>query len=150
MDTAWIQVFVLTLSECVAPAGKTICQEREVEMQFVDRGTCEQALERIVWLAEGASDVIINREKSGCSVSAVERPVYDSLEAVAEQAADTGEWKPPASAARPQDFTQKAHNERLAGMQTCEDSGGETPCKIGDIIIEGATERNAEVWRRNQ
>ena len=34
MDTAWIQVFVLTLSECVAPAGKTICQEQAFELDY--------------------------------------------------------------------------------------------------------------------
>ena len=32
MDTAWIQVFVLTLAECAAPAGKTVCQEREFDL----------------------------------------------------------------------------------------------------------------------
>ena len=40
MDTAWIQVFVLTLSECVAPAGKTICQEQALELQFLTRSGC--------------------------------------------------------------------------------------------------------------
>ena len=152
METAWIQVFVLTLTECVAPAGKTICQEREFEMQFVDRGNCELALEQMIWLAEGASDVIINREKSGCSISAVERPVYGSLEEVAEKYASSGDWKAPASGDKAQDFTQKAHKERLAVLQTCEESCGETPCKIGEIIIEGATEQSADVdvWRRKQ
>ena len=37
MDTAWIQVFVLTLSECVAPAGKAVCQEREFDLQFLTK-----------------------------------------------------------------------------------------------------------------
>ena len=37
MDTGWIQVFVLTLAECVAPPGKTVCQEQQVHYQFVER-----------------------------------------------------------------------------------------------------------------
>jgi hypothetical protein len=40
MDTAWIQVFVLTLSECVAPAGKTVCQEQSFELQFLTEADC--------------------------------------------------------------------------------------------------------------
>ena len=48
MDTAWIQVFVLTLTECVAPAGKTVCQERELELQFLTESDCKAALEQLV------------------------------------------------------------------------------------------------------
>ena len=50
MDTAWIQVFVLTLAECIAPAGKTVCQEREFDLQFLTRADCEYALEQLVSL----------------------------------------------------------------------------------------------------
>jgi len=50
MDTAWIQVFVLTLSECVAPAGKTVCHEHEFELQFLTRADCEVALQQLVSL----------------------------------------------------------------------------------------------------
>ena len=50
MDTTWIQVFVLTLSECVAPAGKTACQDHEIEMQFLSRAECEVALQELVTL----------------------------------------------------------------------------------------------------
>ena len=52
MDTAWIQVFVLTLTECVAPAGKTVCQERELELQFLTESDCKAALEQLVQAAD--------------------------------------------------------------------------------------------------
>ncbi len=150
MDTAWIQVFVLTLSECVAPAGKTVCQEREFEMQFVDRAACEVALEQMIWLADGAADVIINREKTRCVASAAERPVFTSVDDLKAQAGDAVAWRAPDSSQQTQDFTQKAHQERLASLPTCEDAEGVAPCKIGDIIIEGATERRGDVWRLNR
>ena len=149
MDTAWIQVFVLTLSECVAPAGKTICQERDIQMQFLDRASCEVALERMLWLAEGTSDVIVNRAKSGCSASAVEQTVYESMDDIKGTVVADTEWTAaPTQAQQAPDYSQKAHNERLAVLQTCDDTGGRAPCKIGEIIIEGATEQNGEVWRR--
>ena len=150
MDTAWIQVFVLTLAECVAPAGKTVCQEREVQMQFVDRAACEQAMEQMLWLAEGASDVIIDRENTRCAASAVERPVFASLEDVRNQVSDSAGWEAPVADNAAADNTQQAHSERLASLQTCEDSRGVTPCKVGEIIIEGATEQRPEVWRSNR
>ncbi len=150
MDTAWIQVFILTVSECVAPAGKTICQERELQMRFVDRAACELAMEHILWLADGASDVIINKAETRCAASAVERPVYASFDAVKESADAAYAWQAPGGQTASQDFTQKAHRERLASLPTCEDAGGEAPCKIGEIIIEGADEQRAEIWRSNR
>ena len=47
MDTAWIQVFVLTLSECVAPTGKTVCQPQETQYVFYDRRDCEAVLQAL-------------------------------------------------------------------------------------------------------
>ena len=149
MDTAWIEVFVLTLSQCIAPAGKTICQEREVEMQFVERAACELALEQMLWLADGASDVIVNRDKSRCAASAVERPVFGSADDIQSRVTDSMAWQQPDSGDRSEDFTQKAHKERLAALQSCEDSQGVAPCKVGEIIIEGATEQRSDVWRLN-
>lgn len=149
METAWIQVFVLTLAECVAPAGKTVCQEREVQMEFIDRAACERAMEQMLWLAEGASDVIVDRENTRCAASAVERPVFASLDEVRGQVADSAGWEAPDANEPSEDFTEQAHKERLDAMRTCEESRGATPCKVGEIIIEGATERRSEVWRSN-
>ena len=69
MDPAWIQVFVLTLAECVAPAGKTVCQEREFDLQFLTRADCEFALEQLVSLKDDSASVIIYRDKSSCAPS---------------------------------------------------------------------------------
>ena len=44
MDASWIQVFVLTLAECVPPAGKAVCQEQQFELVFVSQGDREYAL----------------------------------------------------------------------------------------------------------
>ena len=67
MDTAWIQVFVLTLAECAAPAGKTICQEREFDLQFLTRADCEVALEQLVTLKQESfiSFVIVYNRMDG-------------------------------------------------------------------------------------
>ena len=82
MDTAWIQVFVLTLSECIAPAGKTVCQEREFELQFLTRADCEFALQQLVTLKQSADDVIVDAGKSRCVVSSREGRVFASAAAV--------------------------------------------------------------------
>ncbi len=149
MDTAWIQVFVLTLSECVAPAGKAVCQEREFDLQFLTRADCEVALQQLVALKAESEYVIVNRAKSGCAPSAREADVFDSVEAVSA-AADAGEWQAPAEkqAAAP---GQTSHEARLDKLPSCEDSQGEAPCKIGTIIVEAAAQEDSvDVWRRDQ
>jgi hypothetical protein len=150
MDTAWIQVFVLTLSECVAPAGKTVCQEQELQMQFVDQAECELALQQLVALKEGADDVIVYKDKSHCAPSARQQPVYKSLSDANEKLGTSPDWIAPDVAEPPADFTQSSHQERLTALSSCEDVGGVAPCKIGEIIIEGATGQTVEVWRRAQ
>jgi hypothetical protein len=64
MDTAWIQVFVLTLSECVAPAGKTVCQEQSFELQFLTEADCNYALQQLVSLKQESESVIIDPAKA--------------------------------------------------------------------------------------
>jgi len=148
MDTTWIQVFVLTLSECVAPAGKTVCQENEIEMQFLTKAECEVALQELVSLKDQFDDVIVNRQKSGCSVSARESNSYASLED-AKAASDAQDWRE----AKPQETAASLlpHKERLKKLQTCEDSMGVAPCKSGDIIVESAVSgREVEVWRSQE
>jgi hypothetical protein len=151
MDTAWIQVFILTVSECVAPAGKTVCQEQQMQMQFVDQAECELALEQLVTLKESASDVIVYKDRSRCVSSARATPVFRSLSEVKQSLATDDDWQAPDLSDRPDDFTKTAHSERLASLSACEDTGGVPPCKIGDIIIEGATSpKSVEVWRRDK
>ncbi len=149
MDTAWIQVFVLTLTQCLAPAGKTICQEQEVQMQFMDQVDCELAKEHLVSLMDRAEDVIVIKEKTRCTASARERAIFDSVEEVRRQPESGADWTAPESNdPLPLDFTQEAHQERLGSLSECDDVGGTAPCKIGEIIIEGATEQRADVWRQ--
>ncbi len=147
MDTTWIQVFVLTLSECVAPAGKTVCQDHEIEMQFLSRADCEVALQELVALKDQFENVIINRRKSGCSISARESKSFASLEA-AKAASNAEEWRDlesePAASLVP-------HEDRLKKLKTCEDSRGVAPCKSGSIIVESAASgREVEVWQSQE
>jgi hypothetical protein len=147
MDTTWIQVFVLTLSECVAPAGKTVCQDHEIEMQFLSRAECEVVLQDLITLKDRFENVIINRQKSGCSVSARESKSFASLDA-AKAASNADEWRDLKS--------EKAaslipHEERLKKLKTCEDSLGAAPCKTGTIIVESTLSgREVEVWRSQE
>jgi len=95
MDPAWIQVFVLTLAECVAPAGKTICQECEFDLQFLTRADCEYALEQLVALKDESASVIVNKSNSGCAASARQADVFSSLEAVRSASGDKSAWRDP-------------------------------------------------------
>jgi hypothetical protein len=147
MDMTWIQVFVLTLSECVAPAGKTVCQDHEIEMQFLSRAECEVALQELVSIKDQFENVIINRQKSGCSVSARESKSFASLDA-AKAASNQDEWRDVES--------EKAaslvpHEDRLKKLKTCDDALGVTPCKSGAIIVESTVSgREVEVWRSQE
>lgn len=149
MDTAWIQVFVLTIAECVAPAGKTVCQEHEFDLQFLTRADCEVALEQLVSLKEASTSVIVNRSGSRCTASARELEVFESLEAVSRASRGFENWEPPRVAAVQSAAAQSSHQERLADLPDCEAADGRAPCKVGDIIVESAVQGEAvEVWRR--
>lgn len=148
MDIAWIQVFVLTLSECVAPAGKTICQERQFELQFLNQADCEFALQQLVSLKSESEAVIVNADKSSCAPSARRQEVYASVDAINDANQETDGWQAPAIADSKPGPSRMAHQERLASLQSCDDSGGVAPCKIGEIIIEAASEKDDKVWRR--
>ena len=149
METGWVQVFVLVLSECVAPAGKTVCQEQELRYEFFDRDDCQIVLEQLLTLKDGADNVIVNHEKSACLPTAKKQPVFASADDAGRALADVDGWgEIPPSSGDTLDFTQKAHQERLSAVPECGSNGGVAPCKIGEIIIEGASERPAEIWRQ--
>ena len=149
METAWIQVFVLTLAECVAPAGKTVCQEREFDLQFVTRADCEYALEQLVSLKAESQYSIVNNSKSSCAPSARETNIFASLEEVSSAATDKQGWRDPA-VEESASSQQLSHRDRLEKLPDCEESGGKAPCKMGGIIIEAATdETSVEVWKRD-
>ena len=147
MTTAWIQVFILTFAECVAPAGKTVCQEQQFELQFLRREDCERALLQLITSKEQSERVIVNREKSVCIATAVESEVHASLDAINEAKKDTANWQAPG----PNDVRRtraiRDHQERLEALMSCEETSNVAPCKIGDIIIEAETDNSVEVWK---
>ncbi len=151
MDVSWVQVFVLTLSECVAPAGKTICQEQVLEMLFLDESDCNVALEQLLTLKSESESVIVDAERSGCAPSARKRDVFDSLAEINESFANLQGWKVPVNNDVGPDFTQLSHQERLKDLKSCDDTDGVAPCKVGEIVIEAAaTGQPVEVWRREK
>lgn len=148
MDAVWIKVFVLTLSECVAPAGKTVCQEQQLEMQFLAQAECEAALQELIELKDQSANTIVDRSKSGCAPSARQAQGFPSADAV-KAASNAGRWQEPAAGTTGAASTT-AHEERLASLKSCEETLGVAPCKLGDIIVEGAsTGKPVEIWRRS-
>jgi hypothetical protein len=135
METAWIQVFVLTLTQCIAPAGKMVCQEETVDYQFTNEEDCASALVQLVDLAARSDKVIVDRQRSNC------HPAARLANSEGFVLID-GKTPPP-------DFMQARHEERLKNMKTCEETSGVAPCKIGEIILEAASEApKPEIWQR--
>ncbi|MDX1500462.1 MAG: hypothetical protein R3176_11220 [Woeseiaceae bacterium] len=147
MGTAWIKVFVLTLSECIAPPGKTVCQENQFELEFLTRADCEAALEELVALKEASPDVIVDKADTMCRASAREREVFATLAEVSGSVDDKANWREPPAGQQDTIDLRERYEERLAGLRTCEETGGAAPCKMGQIILEGATGEPVEVWR---
>ena len=147
MGTAWIQIFIMTLAECVAPAGKTVCQEQHFELQFLSKADCEYALQQLIAKKDEAEDVIVDRQKSRCSPSAVESDTFASLKAINEAYKDTLGWRAPVANEARRAVVNKDHRERLADLKSCEETGGVAPCKIGDIIVEAASGDDVDVWK---
>lgn len=151
METAWIQVFVLTLAQCIAPAGKMVCQEETVEYHFASEEDCANALVQIVDLAARAENVIVDRQRSNCRAGAKESVVYGDADAAKASLAGSSDFVLIDGQAPPQDFIQTAHAERLAALKTCDETNGVAPCKIGDIILEApGEEQGSQVWRRDK
>ncbi len=151
MDTAWIQVFVLTIAECIAPAGKTVCQEQELEMLFLNENDCKVALEQLVSLKSSSDNVIVDRGHSKCAPTAREKEVFPNLDEINESFGNMVGWRTPELDEPQPDFTQASHQERLNTLHACGETAGVAPCRIGDIVIEAARPgRAVEVWRRDQ
>jgi len=149
METAWIQIFILTFAECVAPAGKTVCQEQQFEVQFLSRADCDYALELLIATRDEAEHVIVNRQKSGCTSSAIESDTFASLEAINEAFKDAAGWRVPNEGDTRRSVVNKDHRERLGELMSCEETSNVVPCKIGDIIVEDATGDSVEVWKKD-
>lgn len=156
MDTAWIQVFVLTLSECVAPSGKAVCQEQEAQYRFADREACETMLDELMAYRSHDPNVIVNSAR--CLPTVVEAPVYASLEDADRELAGLPGWgvlepgaaEPREPAAPRDEESLTAHQRRLAALPECDAADGAKPCKVGQIIVESEDGRELEVWRRDR
>ena len=151
METAWIQVFVLTLSQCIAPTGKMICQEETVQYHFTNQEDCASALVQLLDMAARADNVIVNRDRSSCRPAAKESVVYANADEAQSQLAKSENFVLIDGKKTEPDFAQTAHAERLANTKTCEETGGAAPCKIGEIILEAAAESaSGEIWRQQK
>ena len=164
MDTGWVQVFVLTLAECVAPAGKSVCQQSQFELSFLSRADCEFALEQLIELKSQSQQVIVDKARSGCASTTVQSAVFPDQAAANTALSGEEGWREPQDAkpgesAEPGEPSEPSepgepskslvsHQERLESLKTCDETAGLAPCKIGEIIIEGASE-DVEVWRRD-
>lgn len=148
MDTGWIQVFVLVMTECVAPAGKSVCQEQELRYEFFDKGDCEVVLEQLLAHKDSAENIIVNKEKSACLPTAKKQRIFHSLDDAKNALENTDGWGKIPVADDTMDFTEEAHRERLANIPECSEIGDVPPCKIGEIIVEGSTNSKFEIWRQ--
>jgi len=149
MESAWIKVFVLTLTQCMAPAGKMVCQMETVQFQFVAEDDCNRALVQMIDIAAGAENVIVSRDNSHCRPAAIEADVFSSVEDANAYFAGTEGWGVLIGDEQPADFTQTAHQDRLKDLHECADVANVAPCRVGEIIIEAAADsRKTEVWQQ--
>jgi len=149
MDVAWIQVFILTMSECVAPSGKSVCQQQEYQLEFATESACELARDQFISLKAQTDYIIVDMTKTRCDVSTREQTVFASQEEASNALEIPAEAAPAPSAARVANSTGTAHQERLDSLPTCEEARGTRPCKVGEIIVEASADDDAEVWRQN-
>lgn len=149
MDAGWIQVFVLTLAECVAPAGKTVCQQQEFELTFLSQADCNTALEQLVTLKDAADNIIIDKSKTGCVATARRQPVFASPAQASETVGNDVVWRAPDVQQQVAATVDTNYQSRLKSLKTCDETGGVAPCRVGEIIIEKAVSGEpVEVWRR--
>lgn len=149
METGWIQVFVLTLTQCIAPAGKIVCQEETVEYKFTSEEDCARALVQMVDLAARADNILVDRGKSDCKPGVMESKVFASGDDARSSVKTSAGVVLIENKAPPPDFMQSAHADRLKVTKACEETNGVAPCKIGDIIVEAAAESpRSQVWRQ--
>ena len=106
--------------------------------------------EQLVALKDESPNVIVNRERSGCTPSARQSSVFASLDEVRDGLADKKDWKAPEKDEASPDKVSGTYEERLASLKTCEESEGVAPCKVGEIIVEGVTGDPVEVWKTGE
>ena len=149
MDVSWVQVFILTLSECVAPAGKSVCQEQQFELEFLQRSECEYALQQLIAAKDELDYIIVNYDRSGCAPSAREVASFASLDDISKANQDDPQWRAPGETQPQPGAVSGAHTDRLSSLKSCEESKGVAPCKVGEIIVEEQNRDDVEVWRED-
>lgn len=150
MDAAWIKVVVLTLAECVAPEGKTVCQEQEVQYLFYDEVECQKVLEQLIDYRDGFENVIVNEEDSSCLPATKNLQVIAPKPAADQYSVDGERSSVNLNEPKKKDFMQERHDLRLESLRVCDDEQLITPCRRGDIIIESVTENKTQVWKKSQ
>lgn len=150
MDAAWIKVVVLTLAECVAPEGKTVCQQQEVQYHFVDEAECQKVLEQLIDYRDRFENVIVNRADSGCRAAAKNMQVFESGSDADPDFVDADVDGIASAKPKAKDFMQERHDLRLQSLPVCDDRQLVTPCRRGEIIIESVSENKTDVWRRDE
>jgi hypothetical protein len=143
-------VVVLTLAECVAPEGKTVCQEQQVQYYFVDEVECQKVLEQLIDYRGGFENVIVDKDKSSCQPAAKDLQVFASRSKADEYFADMGGLGVISKEPSMKDFLQERHDLRLESLHVCDDANLVTPCRRGEIIIEGMTGNETQVWKQSE
>lgn len=150
MDAAWIKVVVLTLAECVAPEGKTVCQEQQVQYYFVDEAECQKVLEQLIDYRDGFENVIVNKADSSCQSASKNLEVFQTRSDADPSFVDEDGYVVIGEDPKQKDFMQEQHDLRLQSLPVCDDSQLVTPCRRGEIIIESVSENKTKVWKQNQ
>ena len=151
METVWIQVFVLTLTQCIAPAGKMICQEEAVEYQFLNPDDCQHALVQMINVASAADNVIVNQDSSHCRPAATQSTAFASVDEAKANLGNAEGWRVLNDENQAADFTQSAHQDRLKNLHECADVARVAPCKIGQIIIEASADSaKPDIWQQRK
>lgn len=150
MDAAWVEVIVLTLAECVAPAGKTVCQEQDTQYYFIEEEQCAAVLEQLVDYRNQLDNVIVNSAKSSCLPSVMSRETFSSSSDAVRYLSGVKDMGEITVAAAPKDFMQEAHEKRLDELPECSDDSDARPCKRGQIIIEPSESSPSQVWRQEK
>ena len=118
-----------------------------MELEFLNRADCEAALEELITLKDQSDSIIVNARRSSCAPAAREREVFADVDAMNEANKDHPGWRVLGLEEAEPSVTQASHQARLADLKNCDETEGVAPCKIGEIIIEGATGDPVEVWQ---
>jgi len=64
----WIAIYVLTMSYCIAPEGKTVCERQDREYTFAESSDCVRMRNLLVDLYDRFPNVIVYSGESKCRV----------------------------------------------------------------------------------